>query len=409
MGFGASDALVRRRTRRGLLGTVAVAVPVVLGVLGEVTRREELQFLAALIGLAEAVGFLLLPAIAPDGILKGERRGRVRADRTGVFFRDKLVLARDRIQTPWVEALAGGARCVHLSGARARDDLAIVVEDDGRVRSLLEALELRHDRHAASFVVESAPLRTPSSQRLARALVFLGSASLAAVTLFHAYRSPLVGFALVPVLVVYSMIVRRARLMSRLVIGADGFVVRAGGALRQIPHASVRSVSTCPRAESIVELVTGEVLTLRFAGEGANEKSLTFAARLQEGVALANRAPEGPVAALLQPAGRCASEWLADLRRITSDCSGYRGGAVPDEELWRVIEHAGADSGARAGAVAALRPRLDESGRARIAELAGGTARRDLKAALEAAAAGESEEHILAAFERGSAEPKPRA
>lgn len=399
-GFGASDALIRRRSRRALLAVLAIGLPFALAILGEVMNASGLQALASLVGFAEALGFLLLPAIAPDGILKGERRGPVRADREGVCFRDKLVLPRERIQTPWIEGGEGGTRWVHLSGARARDDLSILVEDDSRAKSLFDALELRHDRHAASFVVESAPLRTRAMQRLGRAAVFLGSVSLTGVVLFHAYRAPLVGFALVPVLVVYSMIVRRARLTSRLVIGADGLVVRANGALRQIPHASVRKVSTQPAADSVVELVSGDVLTLRFVGSGAKEKSHAFAARLEEGIAKVDRAP-APLVALLQPAGRRTAEWLEEVRRVTKE-TGYRGAAIPDEELWRVVESAGADSGARAGAAAALRARLDEAGRARIAELAGATAQRDLKASFEAAAAGESEERILAAFDPGT-------
>ncbi|HVH42654.1 MAG TPA: hypothetical protein VM925_09930 [Labilithrix sp.] len=382
-----------------MLVVLAAILPFTLVAVGEVIDLGVIQGLAVMVAFLEVVGFFFLPAIAPDGILNGEQRGPVRADRTGVFFRRKLVLPRKRIGTPWVEALDGGARRVHLSGTRARDDLSIVVENDARAESLLEALELRHDRHAASFVVESAPLRTPAMQRVVRTLVFLGSALLATLIVVQAYSRPAIGFLLVPAIVVYSMIVRR--LTSRLVVGADGFVVHAGGVLRQIAHTSVRNVSAPRKAETTVELVSGDTLTFRFAGKGATDKCHAFVTSLKESIAHVEHAPS-PVVALLQPAGRSASQWLEDLRRLTGDSVAYRGGSVPDEELWRVVEHASADSGARAGAVAALRPRLDETGRARINELAEATAGQALKAALEAAAAGESDERILDAFDRMS-------
>ena len=409
--FGSSDALIRRRRRqRGLAVAAALALPAILAFLFEATHDPAYQFVAAMIACFEAVGFLLLPAIAPQGILTGERRGELRVDRTGVWFRKKLALPRDQIESVWVEAREEGGRFVHLAARKARDDLAILVEDEKHVSTLLEALDLRHDRHAAGFVVESAALRTVVGQRLTRALVLLGGALLGGAVVYHAYRYALVGFALVPVLALYSMTLRRMRLTSRLVAGADGIVVRAGGVLRQIPFAGVRTV-TRSKAEAVVELDTREALTLRFVGEGAEAKCNAFVSRVKKSVACVDRKPD-PFAALLLPAasgGRGVQEWLAELRRITGGGAGYRQGAVPDEELWRLVENPGADAGARAGALAALRPRLDEIGRVRIGELAGGTAHRDLRAALEAAAAGETDEAILEAYVREGGEAKPRA
>ena len=395
-GFGASDALVRRRSRRGLAILVALAVPLALASLFSLLDRDDYQIVTAMLVCFEAVCFFLLPAFAPQGVFTGERRGSVRADREGVVFRKKLALRRDQIESVWVEALPEGARRVHLSTRKARDELAIVVEDEARVDVLLEALALHHDRHAASFMVDSGPLRTARAKRIARALALVGAALLTAAVCYAAYLDALFGFALVPVLAAYSFALRAARPSTRVVVGADGLVVRAGGVLRQISPASIRQVTTAA-PEVGVELDTGEWLTFRFAGEGEEERSFAFAQRVLAAREQRLRASDA-VEALLMPASRSTSEWLDDLRRITSAGSGYRRVVVADEDLWRIASDPASDPGARAGALAALSPRLGEADRVRIGEIAGGTARLDVRAALEAAAAGGLEERILDAF-----------
>ncbi|MBX3210252.1 MAG: hypothetical protein KF764_34790 [Labilithrix sp.] len=397
-GFGSSEALIRRRSRRALAIVVAVALPCVLSLLAELTGDLGYQFFAALVACAEAVAFFLLPAMAPQGILTGERRGALRADRAGVWFRKKLALPRERIASVWAEEREDGRLWVHLSGERARDDLSIVVDDQKRMDALLEALDVRHDRHAASFVVASGPLRDPRLQRLARALVIAGGALVAALIVALAYRTALIGFALVPALGVYSMLVRRARLTTRLIVGTDGIVVRAGGSLRQISLASVTRV-TYAGPDGIVVEQGSESLVLRFVGAGAEAKADDFIERVEAGRARLDVRPD-PVASLLASAARSTSEWLVELRRLRDAGAGYRGAAVPDEELWRVVESPALDARARAGALAALGPRIDDEGRVRIAQIAGATARRDVRAALDAAAAGETDAEILDAFSR---------
>jgi hypothetical protein len=404
-GFGASDALIRRRSRRGLIAAIAIAVPVVLAVLSETTELHELQFAAACLACLEAVVFLLLPALAPQGILTGERRGELHADRTGVWFRKRLVLRRERIESVWVEALADDKRCVHLYGRRASDDLSIFVDDDVRAESLLAVLALEHERHTESFLVESGPLRTPSVALLVRRLALLGGALLAGIVVYGAYREALVGLALVPVLFLYSMLLRRLRRTTRLLIGTDVIVVRAGGLVRRIPNASLRSVALSDGADVLLQLASGESLCLRFAGDDAEHKSHAFASRVQKMLArfeLLERKPDA-VAAQLVPGGRSTREWLADIRALTAN-EGYRCRAVPDEDLWCVVENGDADAAARVAALAALQPRLGEEQRVRIAEIAGGTAHPDVRAAFDAAAAGAEDAQILEAFARESDE-----
>jgi hypothetical protein len=397
--FGASDALIRKRSRGGLAAAVAVGVPLSLAALLEWTNRGDFQFIPAGIALVEAVFFFFLPALAPNGLLTGERRGDVRADKRGLWFRKRLLLARERIESVWVEKAPADQRCVHLCARHARDDVAITVDDDERVKSLLRALDLRHDRHAASFVVESAPLRAPRRQMIVRALVVLFGALLAASVVYGAYRTASVGFLLVPVLLAYSIILRHARLTTRVVVGADGIVVRVAGAVRHVRFEEVGSVTGRGRATTAVRLNgRSDEILLRFVGNNADQKSHAFSRRVQPNIGKGACGPGDHLAQLLLPSSRGLEEWLGELRRVTSGSEGYRGGALPDEDLWRIVESPSADAGARAGALASLGPRLDDVGRVRIGEIAGGTAHRPIRVALEAAAAGESDEAILAAF-----------
>lgn len=401
--FGSSDAVIRRRSRRGLAALAAVGLPGALWLVAALAEQPDWQSLAALVACAEAIAFFLLPAIAPQGILTGERRGALRADRAGVWFRKKLALPRERIASVWVEEREDRRRWVHLSAERARDDLSIVVDDEPRMDRLLEALDVRPERHAASFVVESGPLRAPRLQRLTRGLVLAGAVLLAGLIVALAYRTALIGFALVPALGLYSMLLRRARPTTRLVVGADAIVVRAGGALRQVALASVTKVTQA--GTQVVVEHGAELFDLCFVGAGAAAKARACVERIEAGRARAHAAPD-PVAALLLPGASGASgasEWLGELRRLTNAGAGYRGAAVPDEELWRVVESPALDARARAGALAALGPRLDEHGRVRIAQIAGATASRDVRAALDAAAAGDDDAEILDAFTRARA------
>lgn len=76
---------------------------------------------------------------------------------------------------------------------------------------------------------------------------------------------------------------------------------------------------------------------------------------------------------------------------------------VQPDTLWRIAEGVNADPTARVGALVALHARLDDETRSRLLDLATRTAQRDLRAALEAAAAGADPDDILAAYERARA------
>jgi hypothetical protein len=425
--YGASDALIGRRPQRGLWALLAIMVPVFLGLTCELFHYEDYEIFVGLLVVGELVAFFLWPAIAPEEFLNGESRGRLKADREGLWFNKKLLVPRHRIDSGFIEGHVSGRLRVHLSTKRTRHQVWIEVDDDKAAESLLSALDLRQDRRALSFEVESAPLRTPLMQKAVKALTFIGGAMLVGAVMYYAHINALFGFTLVPVLVVYTLVLKKLRRMTKIAVGADGLGVRAGGKWREIPHREVKKVARHD-ADVLATTEKDGVLKLRFYGAGAFDRSDALATALREGM---NRAAhdagdvfggcgQGASSSLhsatssLACAGRSREEWLKDLKRVTGTApaeaggqgGGYRGSAIPDEDLWAVLEQSSADREVRAGALAALQPRLTEESRIRIAEIAAATVQKDLRAALDAASNGESDDKILAAFESGSSSIK---
>ncbi len=399
--FGASDAVIHLRSRRRHAIALMIALPIVLGMLTEaIDALEDMQGYVALLALAEALAFFLMPALLPDGALGGERRGPVRADRTGVFFRSKLILRRDDVRGLWIEPKRGGTRLVHLAAKRAKNDVAIEVEDDVRAKTLLEALDLVRDRHTQRFFVERDPLRTKLERAGARASVFGGALAILGGVVWLARANELVLLTAVPLLILYAILVRRMRRRTDVMLGTDGVVVRAAGSLRTIPLAEIASVRA--HAETaIVELESKERITLRFMESDPVRARDAFVVDLQHRLPRGESAASDHLASLLARGDRSAGDWIRDIGRTAhaAEAEGYRVAPVPDETLWRIVEHAGADPTARAGALVALRERLDEEGRERVRDLANATARADLRAAFEAAAAGEEADRIVAALD----------
>lgn len=386
--FSASDVLVKRRPRTWpylVAAALAVAIP----------TAAEAYLLASMAFLVEVLLLFFLPAMSYDdanSTVRGQRRvAKLRADRQGVWFGPSLVLKRKHIEACATEPLADGVCNVQLWGPAARHDMSVVVPDADRARLLIEALGLHADRHAARFLVESAPLRTPEMARLVRFGIFLGAAAIVAATILVTVGHEWVGFLLVPALFAYYGIVRRLRRKRTITLGADAVLVK-----RSIPLSEIRESFVGDGTDATLVLQNNESVLLRFDGRDAEGKRDAFVSRL--GKALVGR-DTLPVAAMLEPGARAPKAWLDDLRRLGGD--GYRSGGVPTEDLWNVVEHLAAPPGARIGALAVLVPRLDAAGRVRLAELAEATVKPEVRAALEAAADEHAtDEAVLGAFEK---------
>ncbi|MFO0736815.1 MAG: hypothetical protein U0270_13100 [Labilithrix sp.] len=375
--WGASDVLVRRRPQIWpyfAIAAAALAIPTV----------AEIYIVSALVGLAILLLLFFLPAILYDDAQR--RVAVVHADREGLRFGKSLVLPRARIDACAVEPLAEGMCNVHLWGPGRRDDVSLLVPDPERARLLIEALGLKSDRHAARFVVESAPLRPRGIARLIRLVHLLGAAMLVAAVILLTLQSEWIGFTLVPLMFAYFGLLRRLRRRRSITLGADALTVD-----QPIPLSEIRSVKAGPGTDARVD-----DMLLRFDGRDAAGKRDAFVERLQKSLGARD---DVPVAAMLEPGAREEKAWLAELRRLGGD--SYRGGGLPTEELWRVVEHVAAPPGARIGALAVLLTRLDDEGRVRLAHIAEGTVKPDVRAALEAASeVGTTDEEVVRMFQK---------
>jgi len=154
-------------------------------------------------------------------------------------------------------------------------------------------------------------------------------------------------------------------------------------------------------------LANEEQLVLRFGPDVDATASLqhgAFVARLRRALARrASQRPRDPGEALLARGERLPGEWAKHLATLARPSEGYRVATVQPDTLWRIAEGVNADPTARVGALVALHARLDDETRSRLLDLATRTAQRDLRAALEAAAAGADPDDILAAYERARA------
>jgi hypothetical protein len=403
--FGASEVLVAGRSRRGLALAVAVAAPALLALICEATGNADLEDLVMLVAAGEAIGFFFLPAIAPNGIgfVKGERRGPLRADRDGLYFRGRSLLTRAQIRHVAVEGLLGGRQIVHVSAVRARDDVHIELDDEEKARALVVALDLDPDRHVATFSVEEDPLRGRLRWLAARLLIAVGALLVAGGVLYLARREEALLLALVPALLAYALLLPRARVRTDISLAADGLTLRHRERLRSIALGAITEVSTAGSTATLL-LTNEERLVLRFGADVDATASLqhgAFVARLRRALARrASQRPRDPGEALLAKGERLPDEWAKHLSTLARPSEGYRVATVQPDTLWRIAEGVNADPTARVGALVALHARLDDEARSRLQDLATRTAQRDLRAALEAAASGADPDEILAAYER---------
>jgi len=384
---------------------IALALPALAGLVCEATDNGIYEEFVGLLAAAEAIGFFFLPVIAPNGIglFNGERRGPLRANREGITFRGRPLIVRAQIRNAAIEGLPGGMQIVHLSALRAKHDVHIEVEDDTKARALLAALELEPDRHVATFTVHEDPLRSRLRWLAARLLIASGGLAASGIVLYLARANELLLLALVPTLLVYALLLPRARIFTDVVLGGDGLTFRHRGKQRSIPLSSIAEVRSEPN-RAVVVLTSDENLLFRFGIEDDAKAAIlhgAFLARVRQTLVKLHR-PRDPGEAQLTRGEQKTADWARHLLALGGAEEGYRVATLPEDTLWRIAEGTVAEPTARVGALVALRSRFDDDARARLSDLASRTAQPDLRAALEAAAGGAEVDAIIAAYEKCS-------
>jgi hypothetical protein len=207
--------------------------------------------------------------------------------------------------------------------------------------------------------------------------------------------------ALVPALLVYALLLPRARVRTDIALAADGLTLRHRGRQRSIALSTIAELGVSGSTATLL-LTSGEPLVLRFGADNDEKASLqhgAFVARLRQALGRRHR-PRDPGEALLTKGEQETSDWAKHLATLARAEEGYRVATVQPDTLWRIAEGTSAEPSARVGALVALHARLDDEARSRLQDLANRTAQSDLRAALEAAASGAEPDEILAAYER---------
>jgi hypothetical protein len=291
--------------------------------------------------------------------------------------------------------------------------LEIEVVDTDQGRQLLRAVGFDASQTVASFRL--APLMMTYPKVIGGVIGGLAALlALTAATLHAVQLAPFLFVPVVAVLLVTSFVKRRVE------VGSDGVLVGWFGKKRFIAHSRIADVQ--PYEEQIagktyvgvdLHLVGGEKLHLVAGQKGwVTTDAQTVAERIREAREDAARGDADVQAALLDRGTREIKEWVSSLRGIGAGANAsLRTAPVAPERLWRIVEDAGAEPTARAGAAVALGAELDDERSARLRGVAQTIAAPRLRVAIEHVAEGKSDaelEQALAEMDDGARERTAR-
>ena len=312
--------------------------------------------------------------------------GRVTADERGLLVDGKLVVAREKIRHAYVINDQGRTYVRFVRHGMIVRPIDLEVESEDEARRVLGALRQDAGSSVAEFAFTDG---TPRSDR--RRLLTIAPTVIAALTLA-------LFIFLMKVQHGNEIFVRPAGLLLYLLASSGAFfalyarrtwiTVGADGVHLRRPLAGSRFVSFRDLADVSMEkptitlrLVDGSTVCVHHLGEGRPELGYD---RESEGAALVARIREAQAAfRAASPTStrgfgrghRSASEWIQHARALREDSIAYRAAAVPNEQLWRIVE----------GGPRALRHDLDDAGRTRLRLAAEACAERRLRVALESA------------------------
>lgn len=397
--FTKDDARVRTKRTWLLVASLVVAV---VGF----TPAVGLSVGGVLLGGAARLGLLAYVAYLGGfvGLMHAwnrwwlERRGRVRADESGLWLDDTLIARRSTIRHGHVLRRDGNAY-VRLGRMLRLVDIAVADEDEGQ--ALLTAMRLDAARSVGQYPMSHGTYRSV----WLRVGLIVGLWVLSGAAVMFVARSAELFLATLAAWAVVGSI-WGVNQHVRVSVGADG--VRVGrllGRARFVPFSALQTAETDGRNVTL-RLRDGTLIQMHHpAGKGW--KPLLIRDRADEGRMLVERInaqidnharPGGDVRALAR-AGRDTRAWLREVTLASDEHASFRAPAVPPDELWRIAEDPAAASTARAGAALALRSRLDEDGRARLRVLADACAAPRLRVALQRAASTDELAELEDAFD----------
>jgi hypothetical protein len=190
---------------------------------------------------------------------------------------------------------------------------------------------------------------------------------------------------------------------TKIAVGADGVLVSSLLRRSFYPFAKIASVR---RSDWGVVLTrqSGREVEIRTEAKanakGSRDREALLAHVEKRVAELSALQGAGNAAVLVARGGRSLEEWTHALRSLGGggDGGAYRASAVPEEELWRILEDPTSDASARAGAAVALRGSLDDGGRARLRVAAEESASPKVRVALAAVATDAADDELTRAL-----------
>jgi hypothetical protein len=429
------DAFLLRRSP-GALGAAATlrTVGVIVGVIAGVTVAAALAWWAGLVALgfwvawvgvgAALYGLVRCPGGAPLPV-----HVRAVAGSLSVESVDGITTWQAaQIAGGWLQPRPRAAPVVHIRGP-AGQQVRLVVRDVEQGRCLLRALGIDASRVAAHYWAMARPLGEPRAFAHAGALLGL---TIAFGLITGPAAPPVFSVALVALVVLCAGVT----IPTRVVVGADGVLLRwlgtvrfvawsrvsdvqpfDGGVLLTLPHAQARAGDAGHAGHAAAaEHDAGERLTLRMPED--HERYHPERDAMVERMLAAFRAHgpprEEPLTRVLDRAGGVTRDWVRTMRALVCHTPGFRTAAIPAARLWQVVEDPRADRTLRTGAAIALAPMLDPPGRLRLATAAAGCAEPRLRMALrtavtQASAGDDALAEALDALETEGDDEPPRA
>ena len=258
----------------------------------------------------------------------------------------------------------------------------------------------RRQRHREAGALAPPPILSARATWLPMALLS------AAAFVLAWFRGPYVGAAIVAALLwpIVTSILRATWFSQyvRVTVGADGMFVRRRGAEGFVPWSDVADMwleswdkSRSGRGFYVKKKGDGDPVRLgAVVGSEQEARDLVRHARRQRAQYDVLEGVRAAGALDLARDGRDTGAWLEGVRALRLEHPDYRAAGVDDEILWSVVEAPRAEPTARAGAAAALAPKLGDGDRARLRVAAGSSALPELRTALEDIAAADAEGEV---------------
>lgn len=396
----ASQIDITRESRLERLEPLAVIFGIPLLGLGALARvggdagETAIILLALSLGLSPVLAALALASAPVAAYLARARLHGIRlleSDERGIY-----VVHRNekRWHVPWSEVGVAWAREHHMVelATAGGDEARVIFDTPDGAASFVALVRRRADsRRAYPLALESDSMRL-----LRKASAWLVPSAIAAGALAIGPW----GWAALPISIALSWL--GARGSPRLVLGADGVLIRGRFRQRYVPYreiAAVESGGSIFGARTLsLRLVNGKRVSLGWL-LGARRAALARAL-VEEGMRMAERGAEAgaELSTLARGDHEDEASWMARVLAAARR-GGYRGPALDAETLLSLMRNPAADPEQRVAAALALRS--SEEGVARIRVAASVSTEPEVKEALDALAEDDvDDERIARALKR---------